>query len=61
LGRWFFKTTIEEKAGLPSLRNKKLSMMFNVKPIRLDTGLLVYLDRLKRQYFLEEWNRALVR
>jgi len=30
------------------------------KPIRLDTGLLVYLDRLKRQRFLDEWSSALI-
>ena len=32
----------------------------NFKPIRLDTGLLVYLDKLKRKRFLREWNEALV-
>ena len=30
------------------------------KPIRLDTGLLVYLDYLKRKNFLREWNAALL-
>ena len=31
------------------------------KPNRLDTGLLQYLDRLKRQRFLGEWSEALVK
>ena len=34
--------------------------MLNAKPIRLDTGLLVYLDNLKRKNFLREWNAALL-
>ena len=34
--------------------------MLNAKPIRLDTGLLVYLDNLKHKNFLREWNAALI-
>ena len=52
---------IEENAGLPSLGNKKISKMLNAKPIRLNTGLLIYLDRLKRKNFLSEWNAAFIR
>ena len=51
---------IEEKGGLPSINNKEIRQMLNAKPIRLDTGLLVYLDNLKRKNFLREWNAALL-
>ena len=51
---------IEEKGGLPSINNKDIRQMLNAKPIRLDTGLLVYLDNLKRKNFLREWNAALL-
>ena len=51
---------IEEKGGLPSINNKDIKQMLNAKPIRLDTGLLVYLDYLKRKNFLREWNATLL-
>ena len=42
-----------------SIKNKKIFKKGNIKLIRLDTGLLVYLDKLKRKRFLSEWNEAL--
>lgn len=46
--------------GLLSPKSQNKLNQSNFKPIRLDTGLLVYLDRLKRKRFLREWNEALV-
>ena len=46
--------------GLLSPKSQSKLNQSNFKPIRLDTGLLVYLDRLKRKRFLREWNEALV-
>ena len=46
--------------GSLSPKNQSKLNQSNFKPIRLDTGLLVYLDRLKRKRFLREWNEALV-
>jgi iron(III) transport system substrate-binding protein len=46
--------------GLLSPKSQSKLNQSNSKPIRLDTGLLVYLDRLKRKRFLREWNKALV-
>ncbi|MBT5799619.1 substrate-binding domain-containing protein [Alphaproteobacteria bacterium] len=51
---------IEEETGMLSLRSNLLNENPYYKPIRLDTGLLVYLDRLKRQRFLDEWSAALI-
>jgi len=50
---------ILEKKGMLSIKNKKIFKKGNIKLIRLDTGLLVYLDKLKRKRFLSEWNEAL--
>ncbi len=48
------------KAGLPPLDESALDAAPQLRPIRLDSGLLVYLDRIKRFHFLEEWSAALV-
>ena len=37
----------------------KIIQQGNIRPIRLDTGLLVFLDKLKRKRFLKEWNEAI--
>ncbi len=37
-----------------------LAQSASLRPIQLGPGLLVYLDRLKRRQFLEEWSAALV-
>ncbi len=50
---------MESKGGLPSLANKNIQNQLNAKPIRLDIGLLVYLDDFKKYNFLKEWNDAL--
>ena len=51
--------SLEEKSGLPSIYDQNIIENYNSKPIRLDTGLLVFLDRLKRKQFLSEWNSAI--
>lgn len=51
---------IEQETDMLSLRSDVLTDNPHYKPIRLDTGLLVYLDRLKRQRFLDEWSSALI-
>ena len=51
---------IEENTGMMSLTSKLLRENRHFRPIRLDTGLLVYLDRLKQDRFLDEWKEALV-
>lgn len=51
--------SLEEKSGLPSIYDQSTIKNYNSKPIRLDTGLLVFLDRLKRKQFLSEWNSAI--
>jgi len=51
---------LETQGGLPSIFNSSIVEITNAKPIGLSTGLLVYLDRLKRENFLREWNAALV-
>ena len=48
-----------EKKGMYSVSNKKIIQQGNIRPIRLDTGLLVFLDKLKRKRFLKEWNEAI--
>jgi iron(III) transport system substrate-binding protein len=50
---------IEKRTDMLSLQSEVLNRNRQFKPIRLDTGLLVYLDRLKKQRFLEEWKEAL--
>ncbi|MDB3974488.1 hypothetical protein N9440_06885 [Alphaproteobacteria bacterium] len=50
---------MEDKSGLPSIFSKDIIENYNSKPIRLDTGLLVFLDNLKRKQFLSEWNSAI--
>ena len=53
------QVTLENKSGLPSIFSKDIIENYNSKPIRLDTGLLVFLDNLKRKQFLSEWNSAI--
>ncbi|NJO38964.1 MAG: ABC transporter substrate-binding protein [Rhizobiales bacterium] len=45
--------------GFPILADAGLDAAPYVRPIRLDPGLLVYLDRIKRQDFLAEWAAAM--
>ena len=51
---------LDQEAKLPSLRNNLINQLANRKPIRLGSGLLVFLDRLKKSSFLREWDAALI-
>lgn len=48
-----------QKAGLPAIDEAALAADQSLRPIRLDPGLMVYLDPLKRRRFLAEWSAAL--
>ena len=50
---------IENSTEMLSLTSELLNENRNFKPIRLDTGLLVYLDKFKKERFLEDWQEAL--
>ena len=50
---------IANEAHLPPLEDTKVAERPNLRPIRLDPGLLVYLDRLTRENFLGEWRGAM--
>jgi len=45
--------------GAGSLPLDQAALAPHLRPIRLDPGLLVYLDRIKRANFLAEWNAAM--
>ena len=51
---------LDEEVKLPSLRNNLINQLANRKPIRLGSGLLVFLDRLKKNSSLREWDAALI-
>lgn len=51
---------LEEETGLPRINAGALASKSYLRPIRLDTGLLVFVDPLKRQQFLREWSAAVV-
>lgn len=51
---------IGAEAGLPPVNEAALMQNPHLRPIRLDPGLLVYLDAMKRRAFLEEWSAAMV-
>lgn len=55
------QTLIETRAGLPRINEQALRAGPHLRPIRLDPGLLVYVDPLKRQRFLNEWAAAVTR
>ncbi|MBW6505458.1 MAG: ABC transporter substrate-binding protein [Rhodobacteraceae bacterium] len=54
------RALIASAAGLPPIDAAALAAKPHLRPIRLDAGLLVYLDALKRRAFLEEWQAALI-
>ena len=54
------QSILDSEAKLPALNNSVIDKLANRKPIRLDSGLLVFLDRLKKAHFLREWNAALI-
>lgn len=49
-----------EKTGLPPIDEAALAAAPHLRPIRLDPGLLVYVDPVKRRNFLEEWAAAVI-
>jgi iron(III) transport system substrate-binding protein len=49
---------MRKDAGLPPIDESALAAGSHLRPIRLDPGLLVYLDALKRRGFLAEWASA---
>ncbi len=51
------RVLIDGLAELPPLDQTALAP--HLRPIRLDPGLLVYLDRIKRRNFLGEWDAAM--
>ena len=51
---------IEDETGLPRINEAALAAGPHLRPIRLDPGLLVFVDPLMRQQFLNEWNAAVV-
>jgi iron(III) transport system substrate-binding protein len=55
------QSLIESETGLPRINEAALAAGPHLRPIRLDPGLLVYVDPLKRQRFLREWAAAVVR
>lgn len=52
---------IRERTSLPPLDEQALAAEPHLRPIRLDPGLLVYVDPLKRRRFLSELDAALIR
>lgn len=49
-----------EAARLPPIDPSAFARATHLRPIRLDPGLLVPLDRMMRRQFLEEWTAAMV-
>lgn len=52
---------LRDEAGLPPIDETALASGPHLRPMRLDPGLLVFLDAIKRRGFLEEWSSALNR
>ncbi len=53
------RTLLRDEAGLPPIDEATLSAGPHLRPMRLDPGLLVFLDTIKRRAFLDEWASAL--
>ena len=54
------QSMIATETDLPPLDGAALANQPHLRPIRLDAGLLVFVDPLKRQKFLNEWTSAVV-
>lgn len=52
---------LRDEAGLPPIDEAALASGPHLRPMRLDPGLLVFLDAIKRRGFLDEWSSALNR
>ena len=51
---------LASESGLPRIDEGALSRQPHLRPIRLDPGLLVFVDPLKRSKFLSEWSAAVI-
>ncbi|MBB5722752.1 iron(III) transport system substrate-binding protein [Loktanella ponticola] len=51
---------VENETGMPRINEAALAAGPHLRPIRLDPGLLVFMDPLMRQQFLNEWTAAVV-
>lgn len=54
------RALMSAETRLPPIEGDKLAEAQYLRPIGLGPGLLVYLDRIKRQNFLRDWTAALV-
>lgn len=54
------QTLMSAAAGLSPGTRPAAAPGPHIRPIRLDTGLLVHLDRIKRDAFLREWDAAMI-
>lgn len=54
------RNLIKQQAGLPPVNGEELARQQHFRPISLGPGLLVYLDKIKRQHFLKDWVDAMV-
>lgn len=55
------RALIKKQSGLPPIDGEALAQQQHYRPISLGPGLLVYLDKLKRQHFLNDWIDSMVR
>ncbi len=55
------RDVLTDRIGVPQIDTSALAETLRYRPIQLGPGLLVYLDRLKRQHFLDSWEGALIR
>ncbi len=53
------RNIIKNDVGLPPIDGDQLSAKQSLRPIRLGPGLLVYLDKIKRERFLGAWTAAI--
>lgn len=54
------RTAVTALSGLPPIDETRLEENNALRPIRLGPGLLVFLDRLKRDTFLRNWTNAIL-
>ncbi|PIB26063.1 ABC transporter substrate-binding protein [Amylibacter kogurei] len=47
-------------SGLPAVQRQETTAAKGLRPIRLGPGLLVFLDRLKRETFIRNWQNSIV-
>ena len=50
---------LEAASGLPAIEPGSMDGQGALRPIRLGPGLLVFLDRLKRDSFLRSWEASI--